>query len=114
MQPAIAIGPRRCAPARTCTRELASRREGSGPLPTTCRRRDGSAWQAVPARLALTRRAISTHTASVSPPMADALSRLGRWAAGVKFDDLPAPAVEAAKDQVYSILAAVHAGFRSD
>jgi 2-methylcitrate dehydratase PrpD len=46
--------------------------------------------------------------------MADALSRLGRWAAGVEFDDLPAPAVEAAKDQVYSILAAVHAGFRSD
>lgn len=42
------------------------------------------------------------------------LLRLSRWAAGLRFEDLPEGVVEQAKNQVLSILAAVYSGFASD
>ena len=43
-----------------------------------------------------------------------ALHRLARWGAALDFAQLPDAVVEAAKTQLLSTLASVHAGYRSD
>ncbi len=60
---------------------------------------------------------MSTATWPSAPPrepMSDSLRRLAQWGSAVRFAALPAPVVEAAKSQVFSTLASVHAGYRSD
>ena len=42
------------------------------------------------------------------------LDPLIEWACELRFDDIPTPVVEHAKNQLFSILGAVHAGFDSD
>jgi 2-methylcitrate dehydratase PrpD len=46
--------------------------------------------------------------------MTAALHRLARWGASLAYGELPAAVVEAAKTQLFSTLASVHAGYRSD
>jgi len=46
--------------------------------------------------------------------MSDSLRQLARWASQLSLADVPAPVIEAAKSQVFSILGAVHAGYGSD
>jgi 2-methylcitrate dehydratase PrpD len=46
--------------------------------------------------------------------MSGSLRRLAQWGADLAFSDIPADTIEAAKSQVFSTLAAAHAGYRSD
>src|SRR5215510_3978712 len=47
-------------------------------------------------------------------PCGDGLQRLTRWATTVQLKDVPLDIREQAKNQVFSILAAVHSGYSSD
>jgi 2-methylcitrate dehydratase PrpD len=49
-----------------------------------------------------------------APDPEASLRRLGRWASQLRFDDIPGEVVEAAKGQIFSVLAAAHAGYASD
>src|SRR5262249_38057786 len=42
------------------------------------------------------------------------LDRLARWSVGLKLEDIPPRVIEQAKNQVFSMLAAVHSGYASD